>query len=83
MPKGITFKRRTRKTSLSSRSRRLLEVRHRAKRQRGGSMNGPQQASSGWTGLPLPLNTDTPRLADKSLQTLYDLGGGGLQAGMR
>jgi len=51
--------------------------------QRGGSMNGPQQASSGWTGLPLPLNTDTPRLADKTVQTMFDVGGGGLQAGMR
>jgi hypothetical protein len=77
MAKGITFKRRTRKTSLSSRSRRLLEVRHRARRL------SPQQASSGWTGLPLPLNTDTPRLVDKTVQTMFDVGGGGLQAGMR
>lgn len=53
------------------------------RRQRGGSMNGPQQASSGWQGLPLPLNTDTPRPVDKTVQTMFDVGGGGLQAGMR
>jgi hypothetical protein len=80
MARRVMFKRRRPNLARSAKRDNVGRI---IRPQRGGSMNGPQQASSGWQGLPLPLNTDTPRRVDKTVQTMFDVGGGGLQAGMR